>query len=45
MFFSTLLTFFIVPASYVVVARLRERLGRSPGALESETASPVVAGS
>jgi hypothetical protein len=34
MFFSTLLTFFIVPATYVVIERLRLRmgLGRAAGA-------------
>ena len=30
MFFSTLLTFFVVPATYVAVARLQESLRRSP---------------
>jgi multidrug efflux pump len=42
MFFSTLLTFFIVPATYIVVARTRERLGRPARAAAAPAA---VAGS
>jgi multidrug efflux pump len=41
MFFSTLLTFFIVPATYVVIARLRERV--RPSKDESPAAAPAPA--
>jgi multidrug efflux pump len=40
MFFSTLLTFFVVPATYVAVARLQESTQRRPQAAER----PVAAG-
>ena len=42
MFFSTLLTFFIVPATYVAVDRARGWLRQ--GARREEASSPVVAG-
>ena len=43
MFFSTLLTFFIVPATYIVFARARERLRRPQRAAGATPAA--VAGS
>jgi multidrug efflux pump len=42
MLFSTLLTFFVVPATYVVVAQLREALARGPR--PAEAPGPVSAG-
>ena len=42
MFFSTLLTFFIVPATYVVIARLSERVSRNA---EPAPAPAAAAGS
>jgi multidrug efflux pump len=46
MLFSTLLTFFVVPATYVVIAHARERLGRRVSAPRRESAGPAaVAGS
>jgi multidrug efflux pump len=44
MFFSTLLTFFLVPATYVVVARARERLSRGDASVQREAASAAPAG-
>jgi len=41
MFFSTLLTFFVVPASYVTLDRLRSRLARRSGAA-AERAQPAA---
>jgi multidrug efflux pump len=42
MLFSTLLTFFVVPATYVVIARARERLGRRVPAERPEGARPAA---
>jgi multidrug efflux pump len=39
MFFSTLLTFFVVPATYVAVARLQESMQRRPRAAERPVAA------
>ena len=44
MFFSTLLTFFLVPATYVMVARARERLSRGDASVQREAASAAPAG-
>ncbi len=44
MFFSTLLTFFLVPATYVVVARARERVRRGERPPQREAASAAPAG-
>jgi multidrug efflux pump len=43
-FFSTLLTFFIVPATYVVVDRARARIRDRWGAARPEAPSPAAAG-
>jgi multidrug efflux pump len=43
MFFSTLLTFFLVPATYLVVDRLRVRLRGAEHATESRPAPPLPA--
>ena len=43
MFFSTLLTFFIVPATYLVIERARERVRRRTPA-EAEPSAAAVAG-
>jgi len=45
MFFSTLLTFFIVPATYVVISRLRERVRPSRDESASAAPAPAAAGS
>jgi multidrug efflux pump len=45
MFFSTLLTFFIVPATYVVIARLRERVRPSQEESAAPASAPAAAGS
>jgi multidrug efflux pump len=46
MLFSTLLTFFIVPATYIVIERLRERVsGRVRGSRPEATTPAAVAGS
>jgi multidrug efflux pump len=39
MFFSTLLTFFVVPATYVAVARLQESMQRRPRTAERPVAA------
>ncbi len=44
MFFSTLLTFFLVPATYVVLARARERVRRGDRPLQREAAAAAPAG-
>jgi multidrug efflux pump subunit AcrB len=44
MFFSTLLTFFLVPAIYVVVAQARERVRRGDRPVQREAASAAPAG-
>ena len=44
MFFSTLLTFFLVPATYVVIAQARERVRRGDRSVHGEATSPAVAG-
>jgi multidrug efflux pump subunit AcrB len=41
MFFSTLLTFFIVPATYLIIERARERIRERRAAAR---ATPAVAG-
>jgi multidrug efflux pump len=43
MFFSTLLTFFVVPATYVVIERLRERLGQRTAA-PAPASVPITGG-
>jgi hypothetical protein len=46
MLFSTVLTFLIVPATYIVIALARERLGQREAAARPEPTSPaVIAGS
>jgi multidrug efflux pump len=44
MFFSTLLTFFLVPATYVIIAQARERVRRGDRSVHGEATSPAVAG-
>ena len=44
MFFSTLLTFFIVPATYLVIERARERLGARRGSVEAARPAVVAGG-
>jgi len=44
MFFATLLTFFIVPAAYVVVDRARLRIRNRWGSARAEDPSPAAAG-
>jgi multidrug efflux pump len=46
MFFSTALTIFIVPATYLIIERARERVGRrrAAAAAEPAVAEPAVAG-
>lgn len=41
MIFSTILTFFLVPATYVVVARVRERIGRRKAVSPTASAQGV----
>ncbi len=43
MFFSTVLTFFIVPATYVVLARTRDWMGKRVSSSEPEAAAPSAA--
>ncbi len=45
MFFSTILTFFIVPATYIVLARLREIVAdrRGVATAEGPEAEPRIA--
>jgi multidrug efflux pump len=45
MFFSTILTFFIVPATYVVIARLRPGVRPSQDESPASAAAPAAAGS
>jgi multidrug efflux pump len=44
MFFSTVLTFFIVPATYLIVERTRERLQRRRTEPEPSAAAAVAGG-
>jgi Cu/Ag efflux pump CusA len=44
MFFSTLLTFFIVPATYLTIERSRERMSARRLAARVDTPAAVVAG-
>lgn len=44
MFFSTLLTFFIVPATYLVIEGWRERLNAKRRSASVDAAAPAVAG-
>jgi multidrug efflux pump subunit AcrB len=45
MFFSTLLTFFLVPATYLVIERSRERMrAQRGGAVAGPVPAPVAGG-
>jgi hypothetical protein len=44
MFFSTVLTFFIVPATYLIVERTRERLQQRRTEPEPSAAAAVAGG-
>ncbi|MEE8581468.1 MAG: efflux RND transporter permease subunit, partial [Myxococcota bacterium] len=43
MFFSTLLSFFLVPATYIVIERLRTRIRQRHGAAAADVSSPATA--